>query len=85
MATEDEDTVEVEAGSGGPQRPLPPGDCHGNLFVAHQEDCHKYYLCNFGQLTELACPSGLVWNLDHCDWPENAKCRLKPGGSLFIR
>ncbi|XP_031787655.1 probable chitinase 10 [Nasonia vitripennis] len=80
VATEDEDAVEVEAGGSLPSHGQPQGDCHGKLFIAHKDDCRKYYLCNFGMLTELTCPNGLVWNEDHCDWPENTNCKGKPFG-----
>lgn len=75
MATDDNDTIEVEAG-GSPPAINPIGDCHDRLFIPHKEDCRKYYLCNFGQLTELTCPNRLVWNIDHCDWLENSKCEI---------
>ncbi|KZC14813.1 putative chitinase 3 [Dufourea novaeangliae] len=68
-----DDVVEIEA----EERPevSPPEDCHGRLFVPHKKDCSKYFLCNFGRLTEHSCPSGLYWNEDRCDWPENSKCK----------
>ncbi|XP_076647838.1 putative chitinase 10 [Halictus rubicundus] len=67
-----DDVVEIETGD----RPAisPPDDCHNRLFIPHNKDCTKYYLCNFGRLTEHSCPPGLYWNEDRCDWPENAKC-----------
>lgn len=71
---DDDDTVEVEAGD----PPLPgatPEDCAGRLFVPHKRDCSKYFLCNFGSLSEHSCPPGLYWNEDRCDWPENTKCK----------
>nr|XP_031849252.1 probable chitinase 10 [Nomia melanderi] len=73
LSTEDvDDAVEIEVD----ERPAisPPEDCHGRLFIPHSKDCSKYYLCNFGRLTEHSCPSGLYWNEDRCDWPENTKC-----------
>lgn len=84
VATEDEDAVEVEAG-GPPPPSTTPGTCNGNLFLAHKKDCRKYYLCNFGQLTELTCPNGLFWNNDHCDWPENTKCKKLPESGSIVR
>ncbi|XP_014210222.1 probable chitinase 10 [Copidosoma floridanum] len=78
---DDTDTVEVEAVDGQPPVMNPIGDCHNHLFIPHKKDCRKYYLCNFGQLTELTCPNGLVWNEDHCDWPMNTKCNVPTPGS----
>lgn len=57
----------------------PPGlisvmPCQGRLFVPDDQNCNQYYLCNQGQLQLQACPSGLYWNKDHCDWPENTQC-----------
>lgn len=57
--------------------------CKGQLFIADDENCNQYYLCNQGELQLQFCPSGLYWNRDHCDWPENTECHpdattLKP-------
>lgn len=64
-----DDTIEIEAS------PPPPADCGGQLFIPHKDDCTKYYLCNFGKISEQSCPPGLYWNEDRCDWPENTKCK----------
>lgn len=64
-----DDTVEIEAS------PPPPADCGGRLFIPHKSDCTKYYLCNFGKISEYSCPPGLYWNENRCDWPENTKCK----------
>ncbi|XP_076244080.1 putative chitinase 10 [Calliopsis andreniformis] len=69
-----DDTVEIVVGELPPPVALPE-DCHGRIFIPHKRDCSKYYLCNFGRLTEHACPPGLYWNEDRCDWPENTKCK----------
>ncbi|XP_008545430.1 probable chitinase 10 [Microplitis demolitor] len=76
MPVEPDDSVEVIAG---PQPPpmIPIGECEDKQFVPHAEDCSKYVLCNFGQLSVLSCPNGLHWNTDHCDWPENSQCKKK--------
>lgn len=72
-----DDAVEVVA-AGKPTTPaFPIEDCNGRLFIAHDKDCSKYLLCNFGQLSEQSCPQGLLWNEDRCDWPENTKCQNK--------
>lgn len=52
----------------------PAKSCDGRVFVSHESNCNQYYLCNQGELLLQACPSGLFWNADHCDWPENTKC-----------
>ena len=59
------------------QEPILPPEklpCQGRLFVADDENCSQYYLCNQGQLQLQVCPNGLYWNRDHCDWPENTPC-----------
>ncbi|CAG9819069.1 unnamed protein product [Phaedon cochleariae] len=56
-----------------------PIPCEGLLFEAHETNCNQYYLCNQGQLQLQSCPSGLYWNVEHCDWPENTQCH--PDGS----
>ncbi|XP_026668803.1 probable chitinase 10 isoform X2 [Ceratina calcarata] len=68
-----DDTIEIEAGP--PIVDGSPQDCGNRLFVPHKKDCSKYFLCNFGMLTEHSCPPGLYWNENRCDWPENTKCR----------
>ena len=40
--------------------------CGGKIFSPHASDCHKYYLCQFGVLTEQTCPAGLHWNKVNC-------------------
>jgi hypothetical protein len=40
--------------------------CGGKIFSPHASDCHKYYLCQFGVLTEQTCPAGLYWNKVKC-------------------
>ncbi|XP_043252760.1 probable chitinase 10 [Colletes gigas] len=74
-----DDTVEIEADDlpGTPSHQ----DCQGRLFVPHKKDCSKYFLCNFNRLTEYSCPSGLYWNEDRCDWPENTKCKQRQASS----
>lgn len=71
----DDDTVEIEADPTAQTVAAPIGDCGGRLFLPHKSDCSKYYLCNFGKLTEHTCPPRLYWNENRCDWPENSKCR----------
>lgn len=48
--------------------------CEGQIFMPHDTQCNVYYQCNQGELQQLTCPSGLFWNKDHCDWPENSQC-----------
>ncbi|XP_070161707.1 probable chitinase 10 [Polyergus mexicanus] len=68
IESETDDTVEIEASL------PPPIDCGGLLFLPHKSDCTKYYLCNFGKISEQTCPTGLYWNENRCDWPENTRC-----------
>ncbi|XP_034193394.1 putative chitinase 10 isoform X2 [Osmia lignaria lignaria] len=68
-----DDTIEIDVES--PWVIASPEDCEGRLFIPHKKDCSKYFLCNFGKLTEHSCPRGLYWNEDRCDWPENTRCR----------
>ncbi|GAB0096498.1 Probable chitinase 10 [Sergentomyia squamirostris] len=49
-------------------------DCSGDSMRAHENDCNKYYICQFGHYSIQRCPQGLHWNRDHCDWPDAAKC-----------
>lgn len=68
IESDTDDSVEIEAS------PPPPIDCGGLLFLPHKSDCTKYYLCNFGKISEQSCPTGLYWNENRCDWPENTRC-----------
>ncbi|KAK0072744.1 hypothetical protein PV326_014149, partial [Microctonus aethiopoides] len=72
---EPDDSIEIIAGPP-PPTPLPIGECEDRLFIPHKDDCTKYLICNFGQVSEFSCPSGLHWNEDRCDWPENSKCNV---------
>lgn len=56
------------------QPSIPSMSCVGRFFVPHETNCNEYYMCNQGQLQLQVCPSGLYWNKDHCDWPENSEC-----------
>lgn len=58
-----------------PEVVVPPSSkpCKG-MFVSHETNCNQYYLCNQGDMLIQACPDGLFWNIDHCDWPENSQC-----------
>lgn len=57
-----------------PDHSSPALACNGRIFVADKQNCNQYYLCNQGQLQLQHCASGLYWNNDHCDWPENTLC-----------
>ncbi|KAG7205193.1 hypothetical protein KM043_018281 [Ampulex compressa] len=79
-----DDTIEIES------HPPPSddgsvGDCNGRLFIPHKSDCSKYFLCNFGSLSEHSCPAGLYWNQNRCDWPENTKCKSNEKTAELIR
>lgn len=74
--TDSMDSVGIDADPNVPQIP-PIGECSERMFIAHKQDCSKYLICNFGQIQEFKCPNGLYWNEDHCDWPENSKCKSK--------
>ncbi|XP_017154888.1 probable chitinase 10 [Drosophila miranda] len=52
-------------------------DCKGRNYMAHERDCNKYYICQYGELLEQRCPAGLHWNENYCDWPNNAKCSVR--------
>ncbi|KAH8251500.1 hypothetical protein KR038_006505, partial [Drosophila bunnanda] len=60
--------------------PTQPGsalDCDGKNYIAHEQDCNKYYVCQYGELVEHRCPTGLHWNEKNCDWPINANCTVR--------
>ncbi|KAL3269272.1 hypothetical protein HHI36_008350 [Cryptolaemus montrouzieri] len=48
--------------------------CGGRLFLSDETNCQNFYICNQGQFLVQTCPNGLLWNRDHCDWPENTAC-----------
>lgn len=47
------------------------------VFLPHESDCTKYYVCDHGQPIELHCPAGLFWNAVEttCDTPGHSGCR----------
>ncbi|XP_060530054.1 probable chitinase 10 [Cylas formicarius] len=51
--------------------------CNGRLFLSDNTTCNKYYVCDQGQYLPQYCPGPLLWNVDHCDWPENTICNLQ--------
>uniref|UniRef100_A0AAG5DHK2 chitinase n=1 Tax=Anopheles atroparvus TaxID=41427 RepID=A0AAG5DHK2_ANOAO len=53
------------------------GVCDGRLFVPHESDCSKYYICQHGQRYEQKCPANTLWNDGYCDWADNTKCKNK--------
>ncbi|XP_050082117.1 probable chitinase 10 [Anopheles aquasalis] len=55
------------------------GVCDGRLFVPHETDCSKYYVCTNGKRYLQTCPANTLWNDGYCDWAENSKCRNKQG------
>uniref|UniRef100_A0A182QY58 chitinase n=1 Tax=Anopheles farauti TaxID=69004 RepID=A0A182QY58_9DIPT len=52
-------------------------DCDGRLFVPHESDCSKYYICQHGKRYEQRCPTNTLWNNGYCDWEENTNCKNK--------
>lgn len=51
-------------------------DLDKTTFLAHPDDCSKYYVCYQGSAIPFECPSLLQWNDDtkSCDYEENAPC-----------
>lgn len=45
-------------------------------YVAHPEDCGKYFMCIMGIPVMTFCPKGLLWdsNKSYCEIAENVKC-----------
>lgn len=45
------------------------------VLLAH-ENCNRFFKCSGGKPVVLACPSGLVYNIEHeyCDWSYNVDC-----------
>lgn len=64
------------------EAPVENKPCKGQIFMPHETQCNMYYQCNQGELQGLTCPSGLFWNEDHCDWPENSQCH--PDGKIYL-
>lgn len=48
------------------------------VHLPHEDDCTKFYKCNFGVAVLFNCPPDQHWSikLDRCDWPEVAECNL---------
>ncbi|XP_053686533.1 peritrophin-1-like [Sabethes cyaneus] len=50
------------------------------VFLPHEWDCSKYYVCSNGYAVEMQCPDPLLWNqsINVCDWPWAVTCSLPP-------
>ena len=48
--------------------------CDKGSFASVPGDCGSFQVCNNGDYEVHACPPGLHWNRDKCDWPEAANC-----------
>ncbi|XP_058056417.1 probable chitinase 10 [Anopheles bellator] len=53
------------------------GVCDGRLFVPHESDCSKFYVCQNGNRYLQSCPANTLWNDGYCDWEANTKCHNK--------
>ena len=43
-------------------------------------NCSTYISCSNGVIYVMACPDGLIWNVETntCDWPANTTCVTYP-------
>ncbi|XP_001861005.2 probable chitinase 10 [Culex quinquefasciatus] len=60
-----------------PSVECPFGDDQGvPVFLPHESDCTKYYVCDNGRPVQLTCPAGLFWNAIEttCDNPQQSGC-----------
>lgn len=73
-ATKDEEAA-VENSDLDPRCPL-VNDYDETIHLPHEDDCTKFYKCDWGRAVLQECPDGLHFNaeLSVCDWPESAKC-----------
>lgn len=55
------------------------------IFLAHPSNCHRYYMCYYGQALLQECSTDLQWNsrIGKCDLPSNAKCQSQ-GGNIPV-
>ncbi|CAG5135417.1 unnamed protein product [Candidula unifasciata] len=55
---------------------------YGVKFIAHPEECTKFYQCAHLKPFLFTCPSGLYFNthLEVCDWPSNVDCSNDDAG-----
>ncbi|XP_055610304.1 probable chitinase 10 [Uranotaenia lowii] len=46
------------------------------VYLPHENDCAKYYVCDHGVPVEMNCPAPLLWNApkDVCDSPNEVVC-----------
>lgn len=46
------------------------------VFLPHESDCTRYYVCDNGRLVQFTCPAGLFWNAleTTCDIPNHSGC-----------
>ncbi|XP_019545234.2 probable chitinase 10 [Aedes albopictus] len=50
------------------------------VYLPHPSDCSKFLSCHWGNLVELSCPNGTLWNdgIKACDLQANVNCTLEP-------
>lgn len=48
-------------------------------------NCTTFITCSNGLQYVMACPEGLIWNVDtnECDWPYNTECVSYPRGAIY--
>ncbi|XP_014212813.1 peritrophin-1-like [Copidosoma floridanum] len=49
-----------------------------NILLPNPSDCNSFYQCVWGVPYLMECPSNLHFNpeINMCDWPEDANCKL---------
>lgn len=59
-----------------PKPRCPEGNNFQAIFLNHENNCSKFYICAHGIAHELNCPPGLFFNSVNqiCDWPANVNC-----------
>ncbi|XP_046644528.1 endochitinase-like [Daphnia pulicaria] len=54
--------------------------CPADGVYPNYYNCSTFITCSNGIQYVMACPEGLIWNVDTnaCDWPYNAECVAYP-------
>lgn len=52
------------------------GGCSTGEYFPSETDCAKFQLCDNGELLDLECSSGLIWDTtsNACNWPSTVDC-----------
>ena len=60
---------------------------HGTVFVKHQTDCSKFFICHGLNGFMIECPAGTLWdeNLNICNHAYQVSCHKESIRNMKVR